>query len=45
MTFWSLTSCNDSPTDKTFHKFHDLDIELDQDMWVVVVSPTKVRPK
>ena len=30
MTFWPLTN-SDLTTDKTFHKFHGLDTELDQD--------------
>ena len=29
MTFWSLTSYSDFPTDRTFHQFHDLNTELD----------------
>ena len=29
MIVWSLTSYSDFPTDKTFHKFHDLDTKLD----------------
>ena len=35
MTFWSLTN-SDSPTNQTFHQFHDLDTELDlHRLWVV----------
>ena len=29
MTFWSLTSYSDFPTDQTFHQIHFLDTELD----------------
>ena len=34
MTFWSLTN-SDFPTNLTFHKFHDIDTELDLRLWVV----------
>ena len=29
MTFWTMTSYSDFPTDQTFHQFHDLNSELD----------------